>query len=38
MEFFHKVTKYPFMHTPQVWYGVSGAAIIASIVLLFCTA
>jgi preprotein translocase subunit SecF len=35
MEFFHKVTKYPFMHTRKVWYGVSGAAIIASIVLLF---
>lgn len=35
MEFFHKVTKYPFMHTRKVWYGVSGASIIASIVLLF---
>lgn len=35
MEFFHKVTKYPFMHTRKVWYGVSGVAIIASIVLLF---
>ena len=35
MEFFHKVTRYPFMHTRKVWYGVSGVAIIASIVLLF---
>jgi preprotein translocase subunit SecF len=34
MEFFHKVTTYPFMHTRRVWYGVSGAAIIASIALL----
>ncbi|MFC4312953.1 protein translocase subunit SecF [Steroidobacter flavus] len=35
MEFFHKVTKYPFMHTRKVWYGVSGVAILASIILLF---
>src|SRR4030095_14459104 len=35
MEFFHKVTTYPFMHTRRMWYGVSGAALIASIVLLF---
>ena len=35
MEFFHKVTTYPFMHTRRMWYGVSGVAIIASIVLLF---
>ena len=35
MEFFHKVSKYPFMHTRKVWYGVSGVAILASIVLLF---
>jgi preprotein translocase subunit SecF len=35
MEFFHKVTTYPFMHTRRVWYGVSGLAIIVSIVLLF---
>jgi preprotein translocase subunit SecF len=34
MEFFHKVTAYPFMHTRRIWYGVSGAAIIASIGLL----
>jgi len=35
MEFFHKVTAYPFMHTRRMWYGVSAAAIIGSIVLLF---
>src|SRR5262245_45351520 len=35
MEFFHKVTTYPFMHTRRVWYGVSGLAILASIALLF---
>jgi preprotein translocase subunit SecF len=34
MEFFHKVTTYPFMHTRRMWYGVSAAAIIASIGLL----
>ena len=32
MEFFHKVTTYPFMHTRRMWYGVSSVAIIASIV------
>jgi preprotein translocase subunit SecF len=35
MEFFHKVTAFPFMHTRRRWYGVSAAAIVASIVLLF---
>jgi preprotein translocase subunit SecF len=35
MEFFHKVTTYPFMHTRRMWYGVSSVAIIASVVLLF---
>jgi preprotein translocase subunit SecF len=35
MEFFHTVTKYPFMHTRKVWYGVSGVAIVTSIILLF---
>jgi preprotein translocase subunit SecF len=34
MEFFHKVTTYPFMHTRRMWYAASGAAILASIVLL----
>src|SRR4030095_4759013 len=35
MEFFHKVTTYPFMHTRRMWCGASSLAIIASIVLLF---
>jgi preprotein translocase subunit SecF len=35
MEFFHKVTTYPFMHTRRTWYGVSGLAILTSIVMLF---
>jgi len=35
MEFFHKVSSYPFMHTRRMWYGVSTAALIASVVLLF---
>ncbi|MGC3980957.1 MAG: protein translocase subunit SecF [Steroidobacteraceae bacterium] len=35
MEFFHKVTTYPFMHTRRRWYGVSAVAIVASIILLF---
>jgi preprotein translocase subunit SecF len=35
MEFFHKVTTYPFMHTRRLWYVVSAAAIIASLGLLF---
>ncbi|MET0658891.1 MAG: protein translocase subunit SecF [Steroidobacteraceae bacterium] len=34
MEFFHKVTTYPFMHTRRIWYGVSSAAIVASLALL----
>ena len=34
MEFFHKVTTYPFMRTRRMWYGVSTVAVIASIVLL----
>lgn len=34
MEFFHKVTTYPFMHTRRMWYGVSAVAILASIALL----
>jgi preprotein translocase subunit SecF len=35
MEFFHKTTTYPFMHTRRAWYGVSTLAILVSIVLLF---
>jgi len=34
MEFFHSVTKYPFMHTRKVWYGVSGVTLIVSVILL----
>lgn len=34
MEFFHKVTTYPFMKTRRMWYGVSTVAIVASIALL----
>ncbi len=35
MEFFHKVTTFPFMHTRRRWYVVSGIAIAASLILLF---
>lgn len=35
MEFFHKVTAFPFMHTRRMWYGVSVLAVIASAILLF---
>ena len=34
MEFFHKVSSYPFMRTRRMWYGVSVATILASIALL----
>ena len=34
MEFFHKVSSYPFMRTRRMWYGVSVATILASITLL----
>ena len=34
MEFFHKVTTFPFMHTRKVWYGLSTVLILASIVLV----
>src|SRR6201996_1233579 len=34
MEFFHKVTKFPFMHTRKVWYGLSAVLIIASLTLV----
>jgi preprotein translocase subunit SecF len=30
MEFFHKVTRFPFMHTRKVWYGLSAILIMAS--------
>ncbi len=34
MEFFHKVTRFPFMNTRKVWYGLSACLIIASIALV----
>lgn len=35
MEFFHKATNFPFMATRRVWYALSIALVIASIVLFF---
>jgi len=35
MEFFHKVTTFPFMHTRRRWYAVSSVAIVVSLLLLF---
>jgi preprotein translocase subunit SecF len=34
MEFFHKVTRFPFMRTRKVWYGLSALLIIASLSLV----
>ena len=34
MEFFHKVTRFPFMNTRKVWYGLSTVLIIASVGLV----
>jgi preprotein translocase subunit SecF len=34
MEFFHKVTRFPFMNTRKVWYGLSAALIIISLALV----
>ena len=34
MEFFHKVTRFPFMHTRKVWYGLSTFLIVASLALV----
>src|ERR1700679_405986 len=34
MEFFHKVTRFPFMHTLKVWYGLSVFLIVASLALV----
>jgi preprotein translocase subunit SecF len=34
MEFFHKVTRFPFMNTRKVWYGLSAVLIIASFALV----
>jgi preprotein translocase subunit SecF len=35
MEFFHKVTRFPFMQTRKVWYGLSAALIVGSLLLVF---
>jgi preprotein translocase subunit SecF len=35
MEFFHKVTRFPFMRTRRVWYGLSAVLIVGSILLVF---
>jgi len=35
MEFFHKVTRFPFMRTRKVWYGLSSVLIVGSILLVF---
>jgi preprotein translocase subunit SecF len=34
MEFFHKVTRFPFMNTRKVWYGLSAVLITASLALV----
>jgi preprotein translocase subunit SecF len=34
MEFFHKVTRFPFMKTRRVWYALSAVLIVASFVLV----
>ncbi len=34
MEFFHKVTRFPFMHTRKVWYGLSTFLILSSLILV----
>jgi preprotein translocase subunit SecF len=34
MEFFHKVTRFPFMNTRKVWYGLSAILIVASFALV----
>jgi preprotein translocase subunit SecF len=34
MEFFHKVTRFPFMNTRKVWYGLSALLIVASLALV----
>ena len=35
MEFFHKVTRFPFMQTRKVWYTLSGVLIVGSLLLVF---
>jgi preprotein translocase subunit SecF len=34
MEFFHKVTRFPFMNTRKVWYGLSALLIVSSLALV----
>jgi preprotein translocase subunit SecF len=34
MEFFHKVTRFPFMNTRKVWYGLSALLIVGSLGLV----
>jgi preprotein translocase subunit SecF len=34
VEFFHKVTRFPFMNTRKVWYGLSAGLIVASFALV----
>jgi preprotein translocase subunit SecF len=34
MEFFHKVTQFPFMNTRKVWYGLSAVLIVGSLLLV----
>jgi preprotein translocase subunit SecF len=34
MEFFHKVTRFPFMNTRRVWYGLSAMLIVGSLALV----
>jgi len=34
MEFFHKVTRFPFMSTRRVWYGLSAVLIVTSLALV----
>jgi len=34
MEFFHKVTRFPFMNTRKVWYGLSAVLIVGSLALV----
>ncbi len=35
MEFFHKVTRFPFMQTRKIWYALSGVLIVGSLLLVF---
>jgi preprotein translocase subunit SecF len=34
MEFFHKVTRFPFMHTRKIWYGISLFLVLGSLILV----